>query len=286
MPTATAAHPEAAGSSVSGTLSCRSCDAPLAHVFVDLGSSPLANAYLTADDLERPEVFFPLRVYVCERCYFVQLPAVVTPEELFSEYAYLSSYSDSWVHHAREYVEHVTEQFGLGPSTKVVEIASNDGYLLQYFRERGVSVLGIEPARNAAEVAEVKGIRTLVEFFGSQSAKDLARAGESADLVIGNNVLAHVPALNDFVAGIRILLRATGIATLEFPHLLALIEATEFDTIYHEHVSYFSLVAVERVFARNGLTIFDVEELSTHGGSLRIYAAARKSARPSRAGGG
>ena len=265
---------------MSGTLSCRSCDAPLARVFVDLGSSPLANAYLTADDLERPEVFYPLRVYVCERCYLVQLPSVVTPEELFSEYAYLSSYSDTWVRHAGEYVERVTDRFGLDSSSKVVEIASNDGYLLQHFRERGVPVLGIEPARNAAEVAEKKGIRTLVAFFGSATANELARAGESADLLIGNNVLAHVPALNDFVAGIRALLRPAGIATLEFPHLLVLIDATEFDTIYHEHVSYFSLVAVERVFARNGLTIFDVEELSTHGGSLRIYARRSEDARP------
>ena len=245
---------------------------PLTHVFVDLGSSPLANSYPSAADLERAEVFYPLCVYVCDKCFLVQLPSVVTPEELFSDYAYLSSFSDSWVRHAAEYVELVSVRFGLGSTSKVVEIASNDGYLLQHFKERGIRVLGIEPARNAAEVAETKGIRTLIEFFGSTAAKALAEAGESADLLIGNNVLAHVPALNDFVEGIHALLGPTGIATLEFPHLFRLMEATEFDTIYHEHVSYLSLVAVEKVFSRNGLSIFDVEELSTHGGSLRMYA--------------
>lgn len=259
--------------------SCRSCAAPLDHVFVDLGSSPLANAYLTADELRQPEVFYPLCVYVCERCFLVQLPSAVPPDELFGQYAYLSSYSDSWVRHAAEYADRVMGRFGLDSSSKVVEVASNDGYLLQHFRERGIPVLGIDPAQNAAQVAEQKGIRTLVEFFGSSTARRLAGAGESADLLVGNNVLAHVPALVDFVAGIRELLKPHGVATLEFPHLLRLIEATEFDTIYHEHVSYLSLVAVDRVFQRNGLTIFDVEELPTHGGSLRVYASRSEGAR-------
>jgi SAM-dependent methyltransferase len=274
METAAATNAEAGLSPAPApaTSTCRSCGTPLTHVFVDLGCSPLANAYLTATDLQRPEAFYPLRVYVCDQCFLVQLPSVVTPEELFSDYAYLSSFSDSWVRHAADYVELVSERFGLGSTSNVVEVASNDGYLLQHFKDRGIPVLGIEPARNAAEVATAKGIRTRAEFFGSASAKALADIGESADLLIGNNVLAHVPALNDFVEGIHALLRPTGIATLEFPHLLRLMEATEFDTIYHEHVSYLSLVAVERVFSRNGLTIFDVEELSTHGGSLRIYA--------------
>jgi SAM-dependent methyltransferase len=280
MDTATEASADGSLASVTGTLSCRSCDAPLTRVFVDLGSSPLANAYLTAEDLERPEIFYPLRVYVCERCLLVQLPSVVTPEELFSEYAYLSSYSDTWVRHARDYCERISERFGLDSSSRVVEVASNDGYLLLHFQERGIPVLGIEPARNAAEVAEAKGIRTLVEFFGSATAARLAEAGEGADLLVGNNVLAHVPSLNDFVAGVHALLRPTGVATLEFPHLLELMEATEFDTIYHEHVSYLSLLAVQQVFSRNGLTIFDVEELATHGGSLRIYACRADDSRP------
>jgi SAM-dependent methyltransferase len=276
----TVPHTEGARILTPGSLTCRACDAPLASVFVDLGSSPLANAYLTSEDLERPEVHYPLRVYVCEACFLVQLPQVVTPEELFSDYAYLSSYSESWLQHCREYVEHVTGRFNLDSRRKVIEIASNDGYLLQYFKERGIPVLGIEPARNAAQVAEARGIRTRVEFFGSAVANKLAEAGERADLLIGNNVLAHVPALNDFVGGMRALLQPAGIATLEFPHLLRLIEKTEFDTIYHEHVSYLSLVSVERVFNRHGLTIFDVEELSTHGGSLRIYVCHSHQPRP------
>ena len=258
---------------------CRSCGAPLGRTFLDLGSSPLANKYLTAEALEQPEVFYPLRVYVCERCYLVQLPSAVTPDELFSDYAYLSSYSESWLRHAQEYTERVAERFRLDSTSRVVEIASNDGYLLQYFRERGIPVLGIEPAENAARAAEEKGIRTLVRFFGAAAARDLAAAGEGANLLIGNNVLAHVPALNDFVEGIQRLLQPNGIATLEFPHLLRLIAQTEFDTIYHEHVSYFSFGAVERVFAHHGLTIFDVEELPTHGGSLRIYACRAELAR-------
>jgi len=251
---------------------CRSCDAALVHTFADLGSSPLANAYLTKAQLQDPEPFYPLRVYVCDRCFLVQLPPVTTPEELFSDYAYFSSYSDSWLRHARDYVEQVIERFGFGSESKVVEIASNDGYLLQYFKERGVPVLGIEPARNVAAAAQEAGIATLVEFFGLETAERLRGQGDAADLVIANNVLAHVPELRDFVAGVRTLLKPGGVATMEFPHLLWLIEKTEFDTIYHEHLSYFSLITVERLFAESRLTLFDVEELPTHGGSLRIYA--------------
>jgi SAM-dependent methyltransferase len=252
--------------------SCRSCDAPLEHTFADLGSSPLANAYPSEAQLREPERFYPLRVYVCDQCFLVQLPPVATPGELFGEYAYFSSYSESWLRHARDYVESVLVRFGLGPQSKVVEIASNDGYLLQYVKERGVPVLGIEPARNVAAAAEKAGIPTLVEFFGLETARRLRAQGETADLVIANNVLAHVPELGDFLAGVRTLLKPDGVVTMEFPHLLRLIEKTEFDTIYHEHLSYFSLVAVERLFAQAGLTLFDVEELPTHGGSLRVYA--------------
>jgi SAM-dependent methyltransferase len=251
---------------------CRSCDAPLEHTFADLGSSPLANAYLTESQLEDPEPFYPLHVYVCDRCFLVQLPPVVTPDELFGEYAYFSSYSDSWVQHARRYAEDMIDLFGFDSNSKVVEIASNDGYLLRHFRERGVPVLGIEPAQNVAAAAEREGIPTLVEFFGLELATRLRADGGAADLVVANNVLAHVPVLGDFIAGVRTLLEPTGVATMEFPHLLRLIEQVEFDTIYHEHHSYFSLATVERLFASAGLTLFDVEELPTHGGSLRIYA--------------
>ncbi len=251
---------------------CRSCDAPLEHTFTDLGSSPLANAYLTERQLAEPEPFYPLHVYVCDRCFLVQLPPVTTPEDLFGEYAYFSSYSDSWVEHARRYVDDMIDRFGFDSSSKVVELASNDGYLLRHFAERGVPVLGIEPARNVAVAAQEAGIPTLVEFFGLETAKRLRTEGEAADLVVGNNVLAHVPELGDFIAGVRALLKPGGVVTMEFPHLLRLIEKVEFDTIYHEHLSYFSLIAVQRLFAEAGLTLFDVEELPTHGGSLRIYA--------------
>jgi SAM-dependent methyltransferase len=280
MATGIDTQPEAANTTAPRKPDCRACGARLARTFVDLGSTPLANTYLTADALALPELFYPLRVYVCDRCFLVQLPPTVAPEELFTDYAYLSSYSESWLHHAHEYVQRVSERFGLDSRSKVVEIASNDGYLLQYFKERGVPVLGIEPAQNAAEAAEAAGIRTLVRFFGLAAAHELAAAGESADLLIGNNVLAHVPALNDFVEGMRALLRPSGVATMEFPHLMRLIERTEFDTIYHEHVSYFSFIAVQRLFAQHGLTIFDVEELSTHGGSLRIYACHSERPKP------
>jgi SAM-dependent methyltransferase len=272
MSTPTRLHAEA---ELRGSLAgprCRSCRSPLAHTFADLGSSPLANAYLSAPQLADPEPFYPLHVYVCDRCFLVQLPPVVTPEELFGEYAYFSSYSDSWVDHARRYVDDMIERFGFDTRHKVVEIASNDGYLLRHFRDHGVPVLGIEPAQNVAAAAQQAGIPTVVEFFGLESAERLRAAGESADLVVANNVLAHVPELGDFIAGVQALLAPEGVVTMEFPHLLRLIENVEFDTIYHEHLSYFSLVAVERPFAEAGLTLFDVEELPTHGGSLRIFA--------------
>jgi len=248
---------------------CRFCAAPLELSFADLGMSPPSNSYLEAEDLNRMERFYPLHAWVCTKCFLVQLEEFETPEQIFSDYAYFSSYSESWLAHARAYVEKVSRRFGLGRSSFAVEIASNDGYLLQYFVERGVPVLGIEPAANVAAVAEKKGVPTLVKFFGTATAKEL---GRQADLVLGNNVLAHVPDLNDFVRGIATLLKPTGVATLEFPHLLRLIQENQFDTIYHEHFSYLSFATAERVFAKHGMTLFDVEELPTHGGSLRIYA--------------
>lgn len=253
-------------------LSCRSCGAPLSHVFVDLGAQPLANSYLEPADLRKAERFYPLCVYVCGECLLVQLPEEERPEEIFSDYAYFSSYSESWLRHAREYAEAMIARFGLGPTHQVVEVASNDGYLLRWFVERGIPVLGIEPAANVAQAAEAAGIPTLVKFFGAETARGLAERGMRADLLVGNNVLAHVPNLNDFVAGLAILLAETGVLTMEFPHLLRLMEEDQFDTIYHEHYSYFSFTAVRRVFSTHGLTLFDVEELPTHGGSLRIYA--------------
>jgi 2-polyprenyl-3-methyl-5-hydroxy-6-metoxy-1,4-benzoquinol methylase len=251
---------------------CRFCDAALTLSFADLGMSPPSNAYLAAEDLRRMERFYPLHAWVCSRCFLVQLEQFETPEQIFSDYAYFSSYSDSWLAHARNYSQAMRERLQLGRSSFVVEIASNDGYLLQYFVEQGVPVLGIEPAANVAEVAEKKGVPTLVKFFGTQTARELAAAGRTADLVAGNNVLAHVPDLNDFVRGLAILLKPAGVVTMEFPHLLRLMQENQFDTIYHEHFSYFSFVVAERVFAAHGLAIFDVDELPTHGGSLRIYA--------------
>lgn len=251
---------------------CRFCNAPLAHVFIDLGLSPLANSYLRDEKAKQDERFFPLRAYVCGECFLVQLEEWEAPENIFGDYAYFSSYSDSWLQHAKSYVTRVIERFGIGPHSKVVEIASNDGYLLQYFVEADVPVLGIEPAQNVAAVARAKGIPTRVEFFGERAARTLRREGLRADLLIGNNVLAHVPNLNDFVKGMSLLLADGGVITMEFPHLMRLFDECQIDTIYHEHFSYFSLIAVEKIFAAHGLTLFDVEELPTHGGSLRIYA--------------
>ncbi|HEV7527527.1 MAG TPA: class I SAM-dependent methyltransferase [Solirubrobacteraceae bacterium] len=251
---------------------CRFCGAPVEAVFADLGMSPLANDYLPAERVNAMEPFYPLRALVCARCFLVQLEEFETAEQIFSDYAYFSSYSSSWLEHSRRYAEQMIDRLSLDGDSKVVEIASNDGYLLQFFRDRQISVLGIEPAANVAEVAVEKGIPTVVEFFGEDVARKLA--GEaSADLLLGNNVLAHVPDLNDFVAGMNVLLKPGGVITMEFPHLMRLIEDNQWDTIYHEHFSYFSFLTVSAVFAAHHLRVFDVQELPTHGGSLRIYAA-------------
>ena len=256
----------------SSEAACRICSSPLPHSFVDLGSSPLCESFLEAGQLNAMEPFYPLRVFVCERCFLVQLQEYVTPDEIFSEYAYFSSYSDSWLRHAKDYVEMAAERFGLDADSRVVEIASNDGYLLQYFVERGVPVLGIEPAANVAKAAEARGVPTEVLFFGDETARELVDRGKRADLLIGNNVLAQVPDLRGFVRGLEILLEPQGVITLEFPHLLELMNENQFDTIYHEHFSYFSLGTVEKLLASEGLTVFDVEKLASHGGSLRVFA--------------
>jgi 2-polyprenyl-3-methyl-5-hydroxy-6-metoxy-1,4-benzoquinol methylase len=244
----------------------------LIHTFVDLGLSPMANRYLAVADLAEPEPLYPLHAFVCHRCFLVQLEEFQRPAEIFSDYAYFSSYSDSWVEHARNYAEMVVKRFTLGRTTQVLEIASNDGYLIQHFVARGVPSVGIEPARNLAKVAIERGIPTLVAFFGETTARRLRETGFGADLLVGNNVLAHVPDLNDFVKGMAVILRPQGVITMELPHLLRLMDEGQFDTIYHEHFSYFSLLTAERVFARHGLRVFDVEELPTHGGSIRIFA--------------
>jgi SAM-dependent methyltransferase len=249
---------------------CRFCGAPVDAVFADLGMSPLANSYLPPERANGMEPFYPLRALVCGNCFLVQLEEFETPERIFSDYAYFSSYSSSWLDHSRRYAEQMVGLLELDGDSHVVEIASNDGYLLQFFHDRQIPVLGIEPAANVAKVALQKGIPTLVEFFGRDTASSLA--GESAaDLLLGNNVLAHVPDLNDFVAGMKTLLKPGGVITMEFPHLMRLIEDNQWDTIYHEHFSYFSFLTVSRVFEAHGLRLFDVEELPTHGGSLRVY---------------
>jgi hypothetical protein len=257
---------------VDQTATCRFCGAPLTHTFVDLGMSPLCESYLRAEQLNQMEPFYPLHVWVCEHCYLVQLEQYVSPEEIFTEYAYFSSYADTWLQHAARYVDQVTARFGLGAGSHVVEIASNDGYLLQYFVGKGIPCLGVEPAANVAQVAIAKGVPTRVEFFGVEAAQRMVREGLGADLIAGNNVLAQVPDLNDFVGGLKILLKPQGVITIEFPHLMCLMNGNQFDTIYHEHFSYFSFITAEKIFAAHGLVLFDVEELSTHGGSLRIYA--------------
>jgi hypothetical protein len=251
--------------------SCRFCAAPLTRSFVDLGMSPLCETYIGASQVGSMEPFYPLHALVCDRCWLVQLREFVVPSDIFTEYAYFSSYSDSWVAHARRYVDKMCAQHGIGPNSLVVEIGSNDGYLLQHFVKRGVPVLGVEPAANVARVAVGKGIPSEVLFFGRQTAAKIAAQHGNADLVLGNNVLAQVPDLNDFVSGMKLLLAPGGMITMEFPHLERLVEESQFDTIYHEHFSYFSFVTAERVFAAHGITLFDVEELPTHGGSLRIY---------------
>ena len=250
---------------------CRFCSTELKHTFVDLGMSPLCESFLAPQQLDEMEPFYPLHVFVCEKCFLVQLGEYVSPEHIFTEYAYFSSYSDSWLAHCRRYTDEMRERFSLNAQSLAVELASNDGYLLQYFVEEKIPVLGIEPAANVAKVAEQKGVPTLVRFFGTRVARELASQGQLADLIVGNNVLAQVPDLCDFVAGMKILLKPGGVLTMEFPHLLRLMEGNQFDTIYHEHFSYFSFLAAEKVFAAQGLRLFDVEELPTHGGSLRIF---------------
>jgi len=260
---------------------CRFCRSALRHTFVDLGMSPLCESYLRPEQLNEMEPFYPLHVFVCEECFLVQLEEFVSPDNIFKEYAYFSSYSDSWLDHCRRYTEQMLDRFRLNGKSLVVELASNDGYLLQYFVHKNIPVLGIEPAANVAKVAEEKKVPTLVEFFGKPLAAKLASQGKQADLLVGNNVLAQVPDLCDFVAGMKILLKPEGVLTLEFPHLLMLMQENQFDTIYHEHFSYFSFLTAERIFGAHELVLFDVEELPTHGGSLRIYGRHKEdSSRP------
>ena len=251
---------------------CLSCGTALRHTFVDLGMSPLCESYLSTEQLNQMEPFYPLHVWVCERCFLVQLEEFVSPEAIFTEYAYFSSYADSWVEHMRRYADAITDRLSLGKDSFVVEVASNDGYLLQHFVKKGIPVLGIEPAANVAKVAVEKGVPTLVKFFGARTAEELVSERGRADLICGANVLAQVPDPNDFVRGLKILLQPQGVVTIEFPHLMRLMAENQFDTIYHEHFSYFSFLSAETLFAAQGLTLFDVEELPTHGGSLRVYA--------------
>jgi SAM-dependent methyltransferase len=250
---------------------CRGCGSILTDVFVDLGMSPLANAYIRLEDLARCEPFYPLVVYVCADCFLVQLPVAQSPIEIFTDYAYFSSYSETWLRHAEVYARDMIERFQCDSRSLVVEIGSNDGYLLKFFKQRSVPVLGIEPAANVARAAEAAGIPTRVTFFGLPTARKLDAEGKRADLLIANNVLAHVPDLHDFLQGMKTVLKPQGVATLEFPHLLRLMADNQFDTIYHEHLSYFSFLAVERLLAAEGLCVTDIEELPTHGGSLRVY---------------
>ncbi|BAY55061.1 C-methyltransferase [Leptolyngbya boryana NIES-2135] len=251
--------------------SCRFCGSPLHHTFVDLGMSPLCQTHITPEQLNEMEPFYPLHTYVCENCFLVQLQEFVSPQDIFTEYAYFSSYVDALLKNASDYSDLMVERFGFNAQSKVVEIASNDGYLLQYFHKKGIPVLGVEPAVNVSQVAKDKGIPVVNKFFGVQTATELAADGK-ADLLLGNNVLAHVPDINDFVGGMKIMLKPDGVITMEFPHLMRLMEENQFDTIYHEHFSYLSFMAVNRIFAFHGLTLFDVQEIPIHGGSLRIYA--------------
>lgn len=254
-------------------LKCRFCHHELKHTFMDLGMSPLANSYIPISCTEKGQMTYPLHVRVCEHCYLVQLEEFATPSDIFNDYAYFSSFSTSWLKHAKDYACYMMQKYDIGKKSRVIEIASNDGYLLQFFKKQVNSVLGIEPAENVAKVAiEERGIPTINQFFGFDLAKKLVDEGGKADLLLGNNVLAHVPDINDFVEGMQILLQPDGIITMEFPHLLQLIQKTEFDTIYHEHLSYFSFFTVQNIFKAHGLRLFDVQELPTHGGSLRIFA--------------
>lgn len=251
---------------------CRFCGEPLTKTFIDLGLSPLSNSYVDSKDLQKGQMMYPLHAYVCAQCFLVQLEEFASPSAIFSEYAYFSSFSESWLLHVKKYTEDMLTRFSLNQKSLVIEIASNDGYLLQYFKKQFVPVLGIEPAANVAEYAVKKGIPTVTEFFGVQLAEKLRAQGKMADFLLGNNVLAHVPNINDFIAGMKILLNPDGIITMEFPHLLNLIQNNQFDTIYHEHFSYLSLYTAEKIFQAHGMRIFDVQEWQTHGGSLRIFA--------------
>ena len=254
-------------------MKCRHCAAELSFQLIDLGSAPPSNAYLTAISLRRPEKWFPLKVLVCQECWLVQAESYSRASELFNdEYAYFSSFSDAWLAHSRDYVESTIQRFGLGTSSYVIEVASNDGYLLQFVKERGIPCLGIEPTASTANAARQKGIETVERFFGVELASELVAQGRSADLTAANNVLAHVPDINDFVRGFSILLKPHGVATFEFPHLYQLVTDRQFDTIYHEHFSYLSFTTVSEIFASQGLSVFDVEEIGTHGGSLRVFA--------------
>ncbi len=255
---------------------CRFCGTPLEHIFADLGVSPLANSYLEPADLKKMEPFYPLKVYVCNSCLLVQLEEVEKPEAIFSHYAYFSSYSDSWLEHAKNYAWKTIERFNLDKKSRVLEIGSNDGYLLSFFKEQEIPVTGIDPAENVAEVAKAKGIETWVNYFDQELAEELVAAGKKADLLVGNNVLAHIPNLNNLLRGMKKVLKPGGVISLEFPGLLSLIEKRQFDTIYHEHYSYFSLTSAVKVFSSHGLEIIEVEELATHGGSLRIFACRKE----------
>lgn len=254
-------------------MKCRHCRNELTHIFVDLGSSPPSNAYLTEENLKAPEKWYPLKVMVCDQCWLVQTEDFIGAGDMFCEdYAYFSSYSSTWLEHAKKYVETMSSRFSLGEGSTVVEVAANDGYLLNYVRKKGINCYGIEPTASTAEAAREKGIEILEEFFGEGLARELMHGGRQADLMAANNVLAHVPDINDFVKGFKTLLKPDGVATFEFPHLLNLVHQSQFDTIYHEHYSYLSLIAIRTIFASNGLTVFDVYELPTHGGSLRVFA--------------
>lgn len=262
-------------------MNCRFCQAPIRRTFVDLGMAPPSNSYVKPENANKAERFYPLHAYVCEKCKLVQLDEFEAPEAIFGEYAYFSSGSEVWLKHARNYAGRMIDRFGLNHSSLVVEIASNDGYLLRWFKAAGIPVLGVDPAANVVAVAQKSGIPTEVMFFSAKTAKWLANQGIAADLVAANNVLAHVPDINDFVEGFRIILKPDGVATFEFPHLLKLIEQCQFDTIYHEHFSYLSLAVARRIFREHHLRVFDVEVLSTHGGSLRVYVThARNTSQP------
>ena len=253
-------------------MNCRFCNTLLTHEFVDLVNSPLSNSYLTKDQLNEPEIYYPLKLFVCEKCFLVQIDEYKKSNEIFdNNYAYFSSFSSSWLEHARRYVDMIIERFEFNEQSQVMELASNDGYLLQYFKAKGIPVLGIEPAANVAQDAREKGIETIVDFFGVRLVKELVMQNRKADLIIGNNVFAHVPDVNDFVSGMKMALKDKGVITLEFPHLMQLIEQNQFDTIYHEHFSYYSFHTACLIFNKHGLELFDVEQILTHGGSLRIY---------------